>query len=304
MNKILIVEDDTNINNLLKEAITKEGYACEQAFSGTEAGMLLQMNNYALVLLDLMLPGIPGEEVLARIRVKGNLPVIVLTAKDDLDDKISLLTEGPDDYITKPFEIKEVVARIQVQMRHASCQEPESSILYYRELTLNRDTYEVCVAGQVISNRIFFGYLEWGNVKEFLQYFGVQVVLNFTLVIIQERIGSLKDMLEELFTFTKLKNESYHLELSSCCVNRILKDTVFSYYEDWMRHGIEPELNITDKLLYIEGNAQGLRRAVQNIIKNALDHGEKNIKVSLYEERGRVILRICNKVQNYYNDEG
>lgn len=150
MNKILIVEDDTNINNLLKEALTKEGYACEQAFSGTEAGMLLQMNSYALVLLDLMLPGIPGEEVLARIRAKGNLPVIVLTAKDGLDEKISLLTGGADDYITKPFEIKEVVARIRVQMRHASCQEPDRDILSYRELTLNRDTFEVSIAGQAL----------------------------------------------------------------------------------------------------------------------------------------------------------
>lgn len=150
MNKILIVEDDTNINNLLKEALTKEGYACEQAFSGTEAGMLLRMNSYALVLLDLMLPGIPGEEVLAGIRAKGNLPVIVLTAKDGLDEKISLLTGGADDYITKPFEIKEVVARIQVQMRHASCQEPDRDILSYRELTLNRDTFEVSIAGQAL----------------------------------------------------------------------------------------------------------------------------------------------------------
>lgn len=150
MNKILIVEDDTNINNLLKEALEKEGFACEQAFSGTEAGMLLQLNSYALVLLDLMLPGITGEEVLERIRSRGNLPVIVLTARDGLDEKISLLTNGADDYITKPFEIKEVAARIRVQLRHASGQEQESNILSYRELTLNRDTYEVSIAGQVL----------------------------------------------------------------------------------------------------------------------------------------------------------
>ena len=84
MQKILIVEDDTNINNLLREALSKEGYSCEQAFSGTEAKLLLNMqkHGYALVLLDLMLPGISGEAVLEEIRKKGNLPVIVLTAKD------------------------------------------------------------------------------------------------------------------------------------------------------------------------------------------------------------------------------
>lgn len=150
MQKILIVEDDMNINGLLKEALSKEGYETEQAFSGTEARMLLSMNSYALVLLDLMLPGISGEEVLSEIRRKGNLPVIVLTAKDSLDEKISLLTGGADDYITKPFEIKEVLARILVQLRHSS-QEPEQELLSCRDMTLDRKNFEVRIRGKVLS---------------------------------------------------------------------------------------------------------------------------------------------------------
>lgn len=147
--KILIVEDDADINGLLKEALMREGYFCEQAFSGTEARMLLERSTYSLVLLDLMLPGITGEEVLRGIRGKGSIPVIVLTARDGMDEKIGLLTEGADDYITKPFEIKEVIARVRIQLRHAG-QERIQDILSCREMNLNRITHEVSIAGVVL----------------------------------------------------------------------------------------------------------------------------------------------------------
>ena len=121
-NRILIVEDDTDINNLLYTALQKAGYETVQAFSGTEARMLFQMDKagFSLILLDLMLPGISGEEVLAQIRKQGNTPVIVLTAKDGLDEKIGLLTSGADDYITKPFSPKELSARIKAVMRRSA----------------------------------------------------------------------------------------------------------------------------------------------------------------------------------------
>jgi len=181
MPNILIVEDDININNLLCEVLTKSGYECEQAFSGTEAKLLLNMkeNAYTLVLLDLMLPGASGEEVLKEIRKKGKLPVIVLTAKDSIDDKIGVLTDGADDYITKPFEIREVLARIQVQLRHIEAEtkseaetkgeaeaetEAETEVktkagiqkgqgsgrLEFRDMVLTRSTFEVSIGGRVL----------------------------------------------------------------------------------------------------------------------------------------------------------
>ncbi len=116
--------------------------------------------------------------------------------------------------------------------------------------------------------------------------------------IIQERIGSLKDMLEELFEYTKLENDSYELELSQCCVNRILKETVFSYYEEWQKRGIEVEFQIADELLYIEGNEQALRRVIQNIIKNGLDHGKKRIRIVLDKRQEQIVLEIWNQVEN------
>ena len=148
---IMVVEDDTNINNLLKTALEKAGYQVLQAFSGTEAELILQMReSIALVLLDLMLPGISGEEVLKHIRERGNLPVIVLTARDSLDEKIGMLTQGADDYITKPFEIPEVIARIQVQFRHAE-RGIENKQMAYRNLVLDKVTYQVRIDGKVVS---------------------------------------------------------------------------------------------------------------------------------------------------------
>lgn len=117
------------------------------------------------------------------------------------------------------------------------------------------------------------------------------------LQIIQERIGSLQDMLEELFLFTRLENDSYQMELSRCCINRILKDTVISYYENWRQQGIEPVLSIPSEPLYIQGDVKALRRVFQNIIKNGLDHGEKQITISLGKTgEGEVCLEIRNRV--------
>ena len=143
-----------SFEKLILMAKSKEGYSCEQAFSGTEAKLLLNMqkHGYALVLLDLMLPGISGEAVLEEIRKKGNLPVIVLTAKDSLDEKVEVLTSGADDYITKPFEIREVLARVQVQLRRK--EEKETGIerdLSFKDMVLNRDTFQVRIDGRILS---------------------------------------------------------------------------------------------------------------------------------------------------------
>ena len=116
MKKILIVDDDMNIGNMLEEVLTAEGYGVLRAYSGTEAVMLLSAQTPDLVLLDLMLPGLSGEEVLPKIK---GIPVIIVSAKVGIEDKVSLLLGGAADYITKPFDMKELLARISVQLRKA-----------------------------------------------------------------------------------------------------------------------------------------------------------------------------------------
>lgn len=116
MKKIAIIDDDIYIGDMLTEVLTQEGYAVLRAYSGTEALYLLSQNKPDLVLLDLMLPGLSGEEILPHIE---NIPVIVLSAKVDVQDKVNLLLSGAADYMTKPFDTKELLARIIVQLRKA-----------------------------------------------------------------------------------------------------------------------------------------------------------------------------------------
>lgn len=157
MNRILIVEDDADINQLLYKILKKNGYEAEQAFSGTEARLLLTMNTYDLVLMDLMLPGMSGEELLRRVRteLEQQLPVIVLSAKSSLKDKIGLLSDGADDYLTKPFEPEEVLARITAVLRRYQKNRPDAAEkenapeqYTYKNLTVFPEARKVVVGEQ------------------------------------------------------------------------------------------------------------------------------------------------------------
>lgn len=145
--KILVMEDDSNINNLITEALQKEGYICTQAFSGTEGIMCIQKETFDLVILDLMLPGMTGEEWIAKIRPSMKVPIIVVSAKDELDHKIDVLTIGADDYLTKPFQIKELIVRVQVQMRRTNDGFIQSE-LCYKDMVIKKDTFQVFLKGE------------------------------------------------------------------------------------------------------------------------------------------------------------
>lgn len=136
MSNILIIDDDVHINTLLEETLINEGYTVHKAFSGTEALLVLSQNKPDLILLDLMLPGLSGEELLPHIK---DIPVIVVSAKVDTTDKVGLLLGGAVDYITKPFDMQELLARITVQLRRKNLNN-ETSVLTFHDLMLFTDT--------------------------------------------------------------------------------------------------------------------------------------------------------------------
>lgn len=117
MKTIIVIDDDVHIGGILEEALRREGYSVLRAYSGTEALMLLSQTTPDLALLDLMLPGMSGEELLPKLQ---GIPVIVVSAKAGIDQKVDLLLGGAADYVTKPFDIKELMARIAVQLRAGS----------------------------------------------------------------------------------------------------------------------------------------------------------------------------------------
>lgn len=152
MNSLLIIEDDTNINNMICEYLSGHGYACTQAFSGSEGDLRFSMalnsaTPFDLVLLDLMLPGISGEELI--LKFAGKAPVIVLSAKNELDSKVELLSAGASDYICKPFDLRELLVRIQVQLRAGHSALPDE-IIHYKKWAINPATQEMTVDGQPI----------------------------------------------------------------------------------------------------------------------------------------------------------
>lgn len=141
MKTIAIIEDDQHIGNVLERNLVREGFTVLRAYSGTEALYLLSQNTPDLILLDLMLPGLPGEEILPKMK---GIPVIVVSAKVGIDDKVNQLLGGAVDYVTKPFNMKELLARITVHLRKDRGQEL-APVLKVADLNMNTASHEVTV---------------------------------------------------------------------------------------------------------------------------------------------------------------
>ena len=161
MKTIAVIDDDIHIGNVLEELLQREGYAVLRAYSGTEAVLLLERHRPDLVLLDLMLPGLSGEEVLARIE---GVPVMVVSAKVGVEDKVSLLLNGAVDYITKPFDSRELLARVAVRLRESAAA-GLSAPLEAGPLRLDPASHAVTAAG----TSVHLTKTEYAILKLFLQ---------------------------------------------------------------------------------------------------------------------------------------
>ena len=157
MSRILIIEDDEDINQLLCKILKREGYEVTGAYSGTEGKLRLEQELPDLLLLDLMLPGMKGQEIIEYVRKErqSNVPVIVLSAKTALESKVELITMGADDYITKPFEPQEVLVRVMAMLRRNGMikekQSGEKAEYCYKNLILNKESRTVTVKGTEIA---------------------------------------------------------------------------------------------------------------------------------------------------------
>lgn len=156
---IAVIDDDVPIGDMLEETLRREGYRTLRAWSGTEALYLLSQERPDLILLDLMLPGLSGEEVLSHTR---DIPVIVLSAKGEIQDKVSLLKGGASDYMTKPFDTRELLARIAVQLRNVTALAP-----VYRAGDLTLDT--ACRQAEIRNAKVRLTRTEYAILKLLIQ---------------------------------------------------------------------------------------------------------------------------------------
>ena len=149
---ILIVEDDADINRLLCTILEGAGHTCRAAFSGSEALLWADKYDYDLMLLDLMLPGVTGEELIARLRQGKTMPIIVVSAKVGVSDRVNVLRIGADDFIPKPFDNAEVLARVEAQLRRSrQFSAPKAQVLSSGALALDRDSHTVTVDGTEVA---------------------------------------------------------------------------------------------------------------------------------------------------------
>ncbi len=218
MKKVLIIEDDKNINEMLQELLSNNGYNVSSAYSGTEA-LLIHNKQIDLIVLDLMLPGKNGEEIIKKLKTINDVPIIITTAINDIDKKLDLFELGADDYITKPFNNAELLARIKVHLRKTNTDSKD--IITIDDVETNKLNNIVNIVNDLLKDKIKIFEFKENNNRAFASF-------------------ELKEPLstkESIFLKGKINKEVYHLEIDN-------GDNTKSTIEIHLKNPLEKDLTL------------------------------------------------------------
>ena len=214
-NKILIIEDDIEISDMLNDYLSKNNYDTSIARDGINGIKIAKENNPDLIILDIMLPYKSGDQILKEVRQFSSIPIIIISAKDMISTKIDLLKLGADDYITKPFDLGEVIARIESNLRRYSISAFQTSLFTYKDISLDENTKEVKITeipimdrysngSYVIKDRILSSY----NIKG-METYNDKEKEDKTSVKVEKSAVSLKEIDDKLSNIDSIINDSY-----------------------------------------------------------------------------------------------
>lgn len=316
MCKIVIIEDDIDICNMIKKFLENNKYSVQYALNGIEGINLCKSFVPDLIILDIMLPGLNGDDVLQKLRKFTNAPVIVVSAKTMVQTKIELLKIGADDYMTKPFDLYELLARIEANLKR-TVDNPyqNNNTLIYKNIKINnslvyainqKDTLHKKLQVQIkqeedqlkqsISNishdlrtplTSIQGYLtllqECEDKQEQDQY----------IEIIKAKTDYLTDLVQEFYDLSVVENEQFDVECEKVDINRIVTDCLIEKYYEFGE--IQPIIQTEKSPVWIYGNNLICKRIIENLITNAIRYSDNYIEVSINQEG---VFMIKNSTQS------
>lgn len=314
MKTIAVVEDDEYIGNMLAELLRSAGYGVVRAYSGSEALLLVERTRPDLILLDLMLPGMGGEAVLQK--VARLCPVIILSAKVDVRGKVENLNAGAVDYVTKPFDNDELLARVAVQLRRGG---REEALLVRAGIEMNFETFEVTADGvplrltRTLDETIALGrvYREGdaeirraiANVSHDLRtpltsaagYAGMLAKSGLSekqaeyLAVIEGRLAAMKRLTEELLAYSVAASDEAELALEEVDLGAALEDSLTQFYAAFEERGILPSISLPAGKVVRPADKDALARVFGNILSNAVRYSDGDFCVTLRED-GEVVF--------------
>lgn len=320
--KILLVEDDVEISDMLKNFLTTEDFTVRTAYDGESACREFFADTFSLVLLDLMIPKKSGMEVMKTIRESSTVPIIIISAKDTDSDKALGLGLGADDYITKPFSVTEVLARIKANIRrstqYAAVEKQEEAVLTKGGIVLDTGTYSVTKNGQAVEltakefeilkllmknpKKVYtkeqLYSLIWNDV-----YCGDENAVNVHISRLRNKIEDnprnpqVMELINQFFTLAKLEAGDQNLQRVKVNICEVCRENILSFYELLRQKEFTVDIGIPEHALFAWGDTDAIHRILSNLISNAVRYGSEGNYIGMFvrKEADAVIIEITDK---------